>query len=83
MLLNLKSKSLLFCHKMSAKMVLSCLCYTLEVNLRLGGWGGPPTHHPPQGRILTSFCPFLLHGADNERRIELIYAFFMLQGAGD
>ena len=45
--------------------------------------GGSPADHPPQGRILTSFCPFLLHGADNERRIELIYSFFMLQGAGD
>ena len=45
--------------------------------------GGPPNHHPPQVRILTSFCPFLLQGVDNEGGIGLFSAFFMLQGAGD
>ena len=48
-----------------------------------GGRGRATNHHPPQGRILTSFCPFLLHGADNEGGIGLISAFFRLQGAGD
>ena len=61
-------------------MVLSCLRSTLGVNLRLGGGGGLPTHHPRAD--LTSFCPFLLQGANNEGGIELISAFFMLQGAG-
>ena len=45
--------------------------------------GGPPNHHPPQVRILTSFCPFLLQGVDNEGGIGLISAFYMLQVAGD
>ena len=45
--------------------------------------GGSPADHPPQGRILTSFCPFLLQGADNKGGFGLISAFFMLQGAGD
>ena len=43
----------------------------------------PLTHHPPQGRILTTFRLFLLQGADNEGGFWLISAFFLLQGAGD
>ena len=43
----------------------------------------PFTDHPHQGQILTSFCPFLLQGADNKGGFGLISAFFMLQGAED
>jgi len=48
-----------------------------------GGGGHPPTHHSPQGRILTTFRLFLLQGADNEGGFWLISVFFLLQGAGD
>ena len=48
-----------------------------------GGRGRTTQPSPPQGRILTSFCPFLLQGADNEDAIGLISDFYMLQGAGN
>ena len=53
----------------------------LDLSKKVGGHS--PTHHPPQGRILTTFRLFLLQGADNEGGFWLISAFFLLQGAGD
>ena len=57
--------------------------YLTVLDLSKKGRGHPPTHHPPQGRILTTFRLFLLQGADNEGGFWLISAFFLLQGAGD
>ena len=64
----------------------SCLdlnIFEQVLDLSKKGGGHPPTHHPPQGRILTTFRLFLLQGADNEGGFWLISAFFLLQGAGD
>ena len=57
--------------------------YLTVLDLSKKGGGHPPTHHPPQGRILTTSRLFLLQGADNKGGFWLISVFFLLQGAGD
>ena len=38
----------------------------LTVITKVGGRTTHPSTHPPQERILTTFCSFVLQGADNE-----------------
>ena len=56
--------------------------YLTVLDLSKKGGGHPPTHHPPQGRILTTFRLFFVARCGQRGRILTNFRLFFVAGGG-